>query len=227
MAGTHTHGDAPPHEHEGATPGHTHDGSGTEGYAAGGYASTATTHSHPGTGDHSHADDAPDHTHDTTAAVDVRPTVGGLMTRIVLSVLGAAGMIIGAFLPWFAFDPNQVPPTAGLAGTEVSNSVYYSTADPFGASFVESAGLVAIGLGVLALLGMAFRTGWLTSVAGVLGIVAFALVLITLYRVPDAGLDLTNIGIGLWIVLAAGVLALIGGFFGTRPTAVASGTARF
>ncbi len=213
MEGTHTHGDAPPHEHEGATPGHTHDG-----YATQGYAPTATT---------PHEDVPPDHTHDTRAAVDVRPSGGGLMTRIILSVLGAAGMIVGAFLPWFAFDPNQVPPTVGLAGTEISNRVFYSTDNPFEVSFVESAGLVAIVVGILALLGMALRTGWLTSVAGVLGMVAFALVLITLYRVPESGFDLTNVGIGLWIVLAGGVLALIGGFFGARPRATASGTARY
>ena len=227
MDRTHTHGDAPPHEHEGATPGHTHDGYATQEYASQGYGSPGTTHSHPGMGSHSHEDAVPDHDHDTTTAVDVRPSTGGLMTRIVLSVLGAAGMIVGAFLPWFAFDPNQVPPTVGLAGTEISNTIYYSTADPFEASFVQSAGLIAIVLGILALLGMAMRTGWLTSVAGVLGIVAFALVLITLYRVPDAALDLTNIGIGLWIVLAGGVVALIGGFFGARPRAIASGTARY
>ncbi len=218
MAGTHTHGDAPPHEHEGATPGHTHEGYGveTEDHGAEGYA--------PGT--HAHEDAVSDHSHDA-AVVDVRPSVGGLMTRIVLSALGAAGMMIGAFLPWLAFDPAQVPPTAGLAGTELSYSLFYSTAEPFGASFFGSAGLVAIILGVLALLGMAFRSGWLSSIAGVLGIVAFALVLITLYRVPDAGFDVTNVGIGLWVVLAGGVLALIGGFFGTRPTAVATGTARY
>ena len=222
MARTHTHGDAPPHEHEGATPGHTHDDYGTEGYPPAG-----ATHSHPGMGSHTHGDADPDHTHDTTATVDVRPSVGGLMTRIILSALGAAGMIIGAFLSWFAFEATEVPPTTGLTGVELSNSIFYSTADPFDASFVASAGLVAIILGLLALVGMALRTGWLTSVAGVLGIVAFALVLITLYRVPDAGFDVTNVGIGLWLVLAGGVVALIGGFFGTRPTAVASGTARY
>jgi hypothetical protein len=218
MERAHTHGDAPPHVHDGATPGHTHDG-----YATGG--TTGTMQSNPET--HTHAEDVPGHTHDTTAVVDVRPSAGGLMTRILLSALGAGGMIVGAFLPWFAFDPNQVPPTVGLAGTEIANTVYYSTADPFEASFVESAGLAAIVLGVLALLGMALRTGWLTSVAGVLGIIAFVLVLITLYRVPEGGFDLTNIGIGLWIVLAGGVLALIGGFFGARPRAIASGTARY
>jgi len=198
---THTHGSAPPHEHEGAAPGHTHD--------------TAPDV------EHAHGPDVAA----APAAVHVRPTAGGLATRLVLSVLGAAGMIIGAFLAWLRFGEGMVPPNIGLTGIEVSNSVFYSTDDPFGASFVESAGLVAIILGVLALLGMAFRSGWLTSVAGVLGIIAFALVLITLYRVPDGSFDVSNVGIGLWVVLAGGVLALIGGFFGTRPTAVT--TARY
>ncbi|MGH2657371.1 MAG: hypothetical protein ACRDIZ_11850 [Actinomycetota bacterium] len=198
---THTHGSAPPHEHEGAAPGHTHD--------------TAPDV------EHAHGPDVAA----APAGVDVHPTAGGLATRLLLSVLGAAGMIIGAFLSFFSFAEGEVPPGAGLAGIEVSNSVFYSTDDPFGATFFESAGLVAIILGVLALLGMAFRSGWLTSVAGVLGIIAFALVLITLYRVPDAGFDVSNVGIGLWVVLAGGVVALIGGFFGTRPTAVT--TARY
>jgi hypothetical protein len=197
---THTHGSAPPHEHEGAAPGHTHD------------TAPDVDHGPPVT-------PAP-------AAVDVRPTAGGLATRLVLSVLGAAGLIIGAFLDWLRFGEGMVPPGVGLTGIDVSNSIFYSTDDPFGASFVESAGLAAIILGVLALLGMAFRSGWLSSVAGVLGIIAFALVLITLYRVEDAGFDVSNVGIGLWVVLAGGVVALIGGFFGTRPTAVAS-TARY
>jgi hypothetical protein len=198
---THTHGSAPPHEHEGAAPGHTHD--------------TAPDV------EHAHGPDVAA----APAAVDVHPTAGGLATRLLLSVLGAAGMIIGAFLAWLRFGEGMVPPDVGLTGIEISNSIFYVTDEPFGASFIESAGLAAIILGVLVLLGMAFRSGWLTSVAGVLGIIAFALVLITLYRVPDADFDVSNVGIGLWVVLAGGVLALIGGFFGTRPTAVT--TARY
>jgi hypothetical protein len=149
------------------------------------------------------------------------------MTRLALSILGAAGMIIGAFLPWLRFDEGQVPPGVGLTGLDVSNSIFYSTDDPFGASFIGSAGLAAIILGVLALLGMALRTGWLTSLAGVLGIIAFVLVLITLYRVPDADFSVSNVGLGLWVVLAGGVLALLGGFFGARPTAVVSTGTRY
>jgi hypothetical protein len=197
MAGTHTHGDAPAHEHEGDMPGHTHDESATS------------------------------HAHTTAAPVEVGPTGGGLMTRLALSVLGAAGMIIGAFLPWLRFDEGQVPPGVGLTGLDLSNSIFYSTDDPFGASFIGSAGLAAIILGVLALLGMALRTGWLTSLAGVLGIIAFVLVLITLYRVPDADFSVSNVGLGLWVVLAGGVLALLGGFFGARPTAVVSTGTRY
>lgn len=193
---THTHGSAPPHEHEGATPGHTHDT--------------------PPDVEHAHGPDVPP----APAAVDVRPTAGGLTIRLVLSVLGAAGMIIGAFLSWFRFGEGEVPPGIGLTGIDVSNSVFYSTDDPFGASFIGSAGLVAIILGLVALVGMALGSGWLTSLAGALGMVAFVLVLITLYRVEDAAFDVSNVGIGLWLVLAGGILALIGGFFGARPRAV-------
>lgn len=192
MAGTHTHGDAPAHEHEGDMPGHTHD-------------EIDTGHAHPTTAPAA----AP-----AAAPVDLAPTAGGLMTRIVLSALGAAGMIIGAFLPW-AF---------GDEGISVGPEVFYSTQVTTDASLVSSAGGIVILLGLLALVGMALRTGWLTSLAGALGIVAFVLVLITLYRV-DA--SVTDAELGLWLVLAGGVLALIGGFFGARPTAVVATGARY
>jgi hypothetical protein len=239
----HTHGDAPPHEHADATPGHTHDAQGNvvgamdrhgfesapaptaapAGTAAAGTTAAATAaHSHPGVGDHTHADAVPGHTHDADRrqGVEVGPSGGGMAARILFTLLGAAGLILGAFLAWFRFGAQEAPPGIGLAGVDVSNSVFYSTDDPFGASLVSSAGLVAIVLGVLALLGLVFRTGWLTTLAGVLGIVAFALVVITLYRVEGQDFDIGNVGLGLWIVLAGGVLAVIGGFFGARPRIV-------
>jgi hypothetical protein len=243
----HTHGDAPPHEHADATPGHTHDASGNVTPAAGSHGfgtettptaappapaapapaapvagSAAATHSHPGMADHTHADAGPGHSHDAERREEVRvgPSGGGMATRIILTLLGAAGLIAGAFLPWFRFSAQEAPPGIGLAGVDVSNSVFYSTDDPFGASIVSSAGLIVIALGVLALLGLVFRTGWLTTLAGVLGIVAFALVVITLYRVEEAGFDIGNVGLGLWLVLAGGILSVIAGFFGARPRVV-------
>ncbi|HZB03826.1 MAG TPA: hypothetical protein VE737_05820, partial [Actinomycetota bacterium] len=219
----HTHGDAPPHEHADATPGHTHDASGnvmagtdSRGFgtappagttaagttAAGTTAAgaTAASHTHPGMGEHTHADPTPGHDHDEARReeVVVGPSGGGMAARILFTLLGAAGLIAGAFLSW-AF---------GDAGVNVENQVFYSTNVQGEASLVTSAGAIVILLGILALLGLVFRTGWLTTLAGVLGIVAFALVLITIFRV-DGGV--ADVDLGLWLVLAGGVLAVIGG----------------
>ncbi len=188
----HTHGDSAPHEHEGDAAGHSHDAP-TTGVAP---VATAAT---------------------TTAAVDVGPSAGGLSLRILLTLLGAALMILGAFLGWFNFG--DVPPGADLpggAGTELSWSLLYSTDDPFGASFFASVGFVAIILGLLALLGLALSTGWLTRLAGVLGIVVIVAYAITLYRVADADLSISEIGIGAWMVAGGGLVVLIAGFLGSR-----------
>jgi hypothetical protein len=240
----HTHGSAPPHEHDGATPGHSHDAQGNvvsattttgshgfetpaAGTAAGtstGAAATAAAHSHPDTGEHTHADDAPGHTHEAAPAgregVQVGPSASGMAARVIFTLLGAAGLIVGAFLPWFK---DVAPPGIGVDGVEVSLSVFYSTDDPFGASFFESAGMVTIVLGVLALLGLVFRTGWLTTLAGVLGIVAAGAVVITLYRVEGQDFDIFNTGGGLQLALAGAILCVIGGFFGARPRIVSRG----
>jgi hypothetical protein len=223
----HTHGDAPPHEHADATPGHSHDAQGNvvgatgfgtapaptapaAGTAAAGTSAAAAAHTHPGVGEHTHADAAAGHAHEAERrpGVEVGPAGGGMAARLIFTLLGAAGLIAGAFLAW-AF---------GDTGVNVNYAVFY---DPNNvqteAGLVSSAGGVVIILGILALLGMIFRTGWLTTLAGVLGIVAFALVLITLYRL-DFGI--AEVDIGLWLVLAGGVLAVIGGFFGARPRIV-------
>ena len=141
---------------------------------------------------------------------------GTLAARMLLTVLGAAGMIVGAFLKWLS--------QADQLGTDIEVQVLWSFNVEGQAGFVSSVGFVTIILGLLALLGMAFRTGWLTRIAGALGIVVFVLYAITLYRVPgDAGFG--EIGIGAWLVLIGGILALIGGFLGTRTVVQQPATA--
>jgi hypothetical protein len=188
----HTHGDSDAHDHAAAAPGHTHDAPTTG----------ATPVTAPAT---------------TTAAVDVGPSAGGLSLRIILTLIGAALMILGAFLGWFNFgdvpEGAQVP---GAAGTEMNWSILYDTDDPFGASFFTSIGFIAIVLGLVALLGLALKTGWLTRLAGVLGIVVVVLYAITLYRVEDAGLSISELGIGAWMVAAGGLIVLVAGFLGSR-----------
>jgi hypothetical protein len=142
---------------------------------------------------------------------------GTLGARMLLTVLGAAGMIIGAFLKWLAEAPQ--------AGTEIEVQVLWSYDIEGQAGFVSSVGFVAIILGLLALIGLAFRSGWLTRIAGALGIVVFVLYAITIYRLPEADATVSDIGIGAWLVLAGGILALIGGFLGTRTVVAQRATA--
>lgn len=195
-------------------------------------------HTHAGSASHEHEGDAPGHTHDaptttaapaaaaptTTAAVDVGPSAGGLSLRIILTLIGAALMILGAFLGWFNFG--EVPAGAelpGNAGTQMSWKILYDAGieNPFDAGFFTSVGFVAIVLGLLALLGLALSTGWLSRVAGVLGILIVVLYAITLYRVEGADLSIGEIGIGAWMAAGGGLIVLIAGFLGNRRVVTA------
>lgn len=174
-----------------------------------------------------HDHDEAGHSHEapasTTAAVDVGPTPGGLSLRIFLTLIGAAGMIGGAFLAWFNFgDAPAGIELPGNAGIEMSWKILYapessgSATYPFDNDFFTSIGFVAIVLGLLAVLGLALRTGWLTRLAGALAIVVAILYAITLYRVPDADFSISEFGIGVWVTAAGGLIVLIGGFLGSR-----------
>ena len=72
----------------------------------------------------------------------------------------------------------------------------------------------------MAIVGLAARSGWLTRLAGTLGIVGFVLFVIQLTRSHAAMPE--SIGRGAWLTLAGGVVALFGGFFGTRTVAAAA-----
>ena len=137
-----------------------------------------------------------------------RPSAG-LAGRVLLTLVGSAGLIIGSFLDWFKSS-------SSTHGTDVGVNIFWSTNPDANPNFLASAGFVTIVIGIVAILGLALRTGALTRLAGALGIVAFILYLITLYRVPDANLDVGDVDIGMWLILAGGVLALIGGFMGSR-----------
>jgi len=131
----------------------------------------------------------------------------GLAARFVLTALGAAGLIIGAFLHW----------VNNITGVRLDDRVLYKTSFISTGTFVRTVGFGAIVLGLLALLGMALRSGWLSRIVGALAVVGFVLVAIGVYR-ANGGQALQ---VGSWIVLAGGVVALIGGFFGTRRKVVA------
>jgi len=142
----------------------------------------------------------------TTTTSPRRSIIGSIAARTVLTVLGAAGLIIGAFLDF----------VGGIAGTKLSWSILYRADITQTNSFFRTVGVLMIALGLVALVGMAMHSGWLTRLAGVLGIIGVVLVGIGVYRVPGG----QTMDVGVWICLAGSVLALIGGFFGVPRSSV-------
>jgi hypothetical protein len=157
------------------------------------------------------------HSHDTdstttgTRAVGTTPSPW-LALRVVLTIAAAVLLLLGSFLEW----------TGGTDGTALAIESYWEQ-DAGTAGFFSSAGLVTAIAGAVMILGLAFKGGWLTRFAGAVALVAFTLVVIQMGRAGELD-GLQDIGMGLWFVLAGGVLALIGGFFPTTRT-VATSTA--
>src|ERR1700693_16756 len=130
----------------------------------------------------------------------------GLGTRVVLTLVGATAMIIGAFLDW----------TTALPGVHLSNRAFLNTGFVRSDNFPMTAGFSMIVIGLVAVVGLALAEGWLTRLAGALGIVAFALFAIPIYRTQG----IETIGAGAWISLAGAFVVPVAGFFGVRQTIV-------
>jgi hypothetical protein len=133
-------------------------------------------------------------------------------------------MIGGSFLVWLRRQ--------SLTGVQLNHRIYYRlyfakngalhTAPH--SRFLTSAAIVTIALGVLALIGLVFRRGWLTSLAGLAAVAAIVLFALTLKRadvVPHLRLR-KNLGVGSVVVAAGGVLAFVGGLVGVRRRARAA-----
>lgn len=146
-----------------------------------------------------------------TRAVSEAPSPW-LAVRVILSVGAAVLLLTGSFLEW----------AQGTEGSALAVQGYWETGAGT-AGFFSSAGLVTAICGAAIILGLAFKSGWLTRFAGAVALVAFTLVVIQLGR--EGSLDsLLDVGTGLWLVLAGGVMALIGGFFPTTRTVSAATT---
>ena len=126
----------------------------------------------------------------------------GLGARLVLTLVGAAGLIVGAFMTWWA----------PLKGSELALEALWKPTFRQTSTFVATVGFAAIVVALVAIVGMAFGTGWLTRIAGVVGIIGFVLFAVEVYRAPGTN----EIGVGAWVSLAGAVLVLIAGFLGGR-----------
>ena len=151
-----------------------------------------------------------DHPDIATRRMAIGNVLGTAGQTTLFTLAGAAGLIVAAFLSW-------IRPENAL-GTEISYRAFYRASFSTGAPFLHSVGAVSIALGAIAIIGLAFRSGWLTRLAGAAGIVGFALFTVSLHR---AGMDVpTSLGVGVWLMLGGGIVALFGGFFASRPRVV-------
>ena len=141
------------------------------------------------------------------ATTRTRPSMGGLAARIVLTLLGAAGLIVGSFLNV----------QGGTLGTNTPIRALWTT-DLTGATFVASLGFAMIIVGLVAVIGLALRTGWLTSFAGAVGVAGTIMFLVEVYRANNH--SLVSIDVGTWLWGIGALLCLIGGFFGSRRAVV-------
>ena len=138
-------------------------------------------------------------------AVTAGTTTGRAVgARILFTGLGAVALIIGGFQKW----------AGRVTGQRIHLKALVQSVDPAGsapARFLHSAGLLMVILGLIALAGLAFRSGWVTRAAGAAGVVAATLFLIQLYRTPGHPAP----GPGVWVCLAGGLLTAVAGFVGT------------
>jgi hypothetical protein len=140
------------------------------------------------------------------------PRSGTTAARVVLTLVGAVLMIVGAFMDW----------VDRIGGTSLSWKAFYTTSTVTTKGFLMTVGAVFILLGLLGILGLAEQTGWLTRTAGALGIIGFALIAIQLYRAHSQGLSalMDRVEVGAWIALAGSFVLLIAGFLAPSETAV-------
>ena len=136
--------------------------------------------------------------------------VGSMLGRVILTLFGAALLIVGAMLDW----------VNGIAGTSMSWEAFYRTTLSGGSRFITSAGAIVIGVAILSLIGLATRGGWLIRLGGALGIVAFVLFLIQAIR-ADVVNAVDDLQVGMWLILAGGIVTVIGGFLGGLKTVAA------
>lgn len=122
-------------------------------------------------------------------------SVGDMAGRVLLTLVGAAGLIVGAFMDWIR----------GIPGTQLSLSALYKTPFVSDTHLPVTVGFAVLALALVGVVGLA-TGGWLTRLAGALGIVIFILLFIQMYT----GHIHTLPGAGPWLVLAGGLVSAAG-----------------
>lgn len=123
-------------------------------------------------------------------------------------------MAVGSFLNWSTFSvgggdgvPAILLPLRSLYRPAIVDSRATW-------SWVTSPGAVMLVLAAVTVLGLLIRRGWLTSVAGALGLITAVLVTVQIQRANAGWFPAIpeKIGVGLWVSAAGSVATLVAGF---------------
>jgi hypothetical protein len=132
---------------------------------------------------------------------------GHQVLRLLLTLLGSAALIVGAFLHWVTFRTGDKLTIKALVQTD------------FGArsDLVKTVGGLSILIALVALVGLVDRTGWMTRLAGAAAVVVFVMFAIEAYRSygDDFNTAVNHLRPGAWMLLGGGVVMLLGGIFGS------------
>ncbi len=133
-------------------------------------------------------------------------------TTMILGVIGAALITAGAFFSWIA-------PATSAEGTSMPISLFwsieYSTTEA-NPSFFASAGFIVILIGLITLIAALLdRAGWVLY-GGILALIAFVLIAVSLTRVQAVDIGPGDYGIGAWAIGLGAVVSIAAGIRGRR-----------
>ncbi len=121
------------------------------------------------------------------------------IARIAVTVVGGILLIVSGLVDWIK----------NLSGVNLTVKALFQSTFRRPNSFVSSVGFVVIVLGLLALLGLAPRSGWLTRAAGALAVAVFVLFII---QVVSSDRGVSDMQAGPWLSLVGGIVTIVGGF---------------
>jgi hypothetical protein len=129
--------------------------------------------------------------------------------RVIATLTGALLLIVAAFADW-------IP---GRAGEELTDKALIQADFSEQDDIVQAVGGLSVLIALVALVGLADRSGRVTRLAGAFSLVLFAMFGVQAYRFygHEFGTAVSQAQAGAWLVLAAAAVLLAGGFLGARP----------
>ena len=148
----------------------------------------------------------------TQPAPQTAPASDSGTVPMMLGILAGLLMVVGAmFFDWLSGVPSK--------GADNGAAIFWSTEVEGEPMFFTSAGFVVLIISAITLIASAMRRwGWVLY-GGILAVLGFVLVMVTFYRVEGTQLGIGDSGLGLWMILAGGVLAIVAGMMARRATA--------